>query len=368
MSSNAALLEERKSRIRKAVALEKPDRVPCVPLGDAFAAKMTGVKISEFCTDPWLSTQTMIDAFTQLGEIDGIQHVQFNYNLLSLLWLSKIKVPGEELPENSLWQVEELELMKVEDYDIIIDRGYEEFINNYFMNQLDNLGARVQPAMENVPKAMAAWEELGIPAFSPGLFTIPFEMFCGGRSFNEFVKDLHRYPDKVEAAMDAAMPYILENARQACRGLNLMATWVGGWRSASEFFSPRLWQRFVLPYYKQLVDAVLEEGTIAVLHFDSDWTRDLEYLKEFPKGKCILSTDGETDLYKAKEVLGDHMCLMGDVPPGMLTLSNPDEVYEYSTKLVKDLGPSGFILAQGCDIPPDAKPENVKAMISAVHQ
>jgi uroporphyrinogen-III decarboxylase len=168
--------------------------------------------------------------------------------------------------------------------------------------------------------------------------------------------------------MDAAMPHIIEEAKQTCRAFNLMGAWVGGWRSASEFFSPKLWQRFVFPYYKQLVDAVVGEGTIAVLHFDSDWTRDLEYMKEFPKGKCILSTDGSTDIFKAKEVLGNHMCLMGDVPPGMLTLSEPKEVLEYSTRLVKELGPTGFILAQGCDIPPDAKPDNVRAMISAVHQ
>jgi len=30
------------------------------------------------------------------------------------------------------------------------------------------------------------------------------------------------------------------------------------------------------------------------------------------------------------------------------------------------VGPGGFILAQGCCIPPDAKYENVKAMIDSV--
>jgi uroporphyrinogen-III decarboxylase len=39
-------------------------------------------------------------------------------------------------------------------------------------------------------------------------------------------------------------------------------------------------------------------------------------------------------------------------------------VYDYASKLVKDMG-DGFILASGCSIPPNAKVENVKAMISA---
>jgi len=43
----------------------------------------------------------------------------------------------------------------------------------------------------------------------------------------------------------------------------------------------------------------------------------------------------------------------------------PDDVYNYSMKLIKGLGPEGFILHSGCDIPANAKLESVKAMISA---
>jgi uroporphyrinogen-III decarboxylase len=66
-----------------------------------------------------------------------------------------------------------------------------------------------------------------------------------------------------------------------------------------------------------------------------------------------------------KEVLGDHMCINGDVPATMLTLATPDEVFNYSRRLIREIGPTGFILGQGCDIPPNAKLENVKAMIAA---
>jgi len=163
------------------------------------------------------------------------------------------------------------------------------------------------------------------------------------------------------------MPALIEQARGVMGALGVTGVWLGGWRSASEFLSPKLWERFVLPYYKQMVDVVIEAGVTPILHFDSNWTRDLSYFKDFPKGTCVLSLDGMTDIYKAKEVLGGHMCLMGDVPPSMLTLGTPDQVHEYSSNLVRDIGPSGFILAQGCCIPPDAKPENVAAMIAAVH-
>ena len=59
------------------------------------------------------------------------------------------------------------------------------------------------------------------------------------------------------------------------------------------------------------------------------------------------------------------MCLMGDVPATMQCLGSPDEVYEYSIRLIRELGPEGFILQSGCDIAANAKLENVQAMVAA---
>jgi len=366
MATAKELYEERLNRIKTAVALGKPDRVPVVPLGDSFCARHLGVKLSDFCTKPTLSNEVILKSFTSLGEVDGLQHVSFYVHNLSTIWFSRIKIPGRDLPENELWQMQEIELMSVEDYDVIIRDGLNKFTEKFFSEKLDNLGAKIQDFVNTLPEAIRATEELGIVPFSPAIATIPYEMFCGGRSMPEFLKDLFRIPDKVQAAMDAAMPDIIENTRQLCRAVKPIAIWVGGWRAASEFVSPRLWKRFVLPYYKELVQAVVDEGVIPVLHFDSNWTRDLDYLKELPKGKCVFSPDGATDIFKAKEVLGDHMCIMGDVPPAMLSLGTPEEVHNYCRKLIENIGPAGFILSQGCDIPPNAKPENVKAMIESV--
>lgn len=367
MSSNNKRVEEHKRRLAAAVALERPDRVPVVPLGNAFAAKVMEVKLADFAADPELAYKTVVKGLTSLGEIDGTQQISFNPNLLSLLWNSRVKIPGRELPEDNLWQVEEMELMSIEDYDKIIDKGYGKFLEELYRDKLDNPLAKVQAYLATMPMAIKEWEDNGVPLLCAEVCTIPYEALCGARSLQAFIVDLYRIPDKVEAAMQVMMPTMVEQALGIVRGFNLPGIWVGGWRSASEFLSRKLWERFVFPYYRQLVDVLVKEGVTVVLHFDSNWTRDLEYLREFPKGKCILATDGTTDIYKAKEVLGDHMCLMGDVSSQMLTVGTPDDVYAYASQLVKDLGPSGFILSSGCDIPYSAKPENVRAMIAAVH-
>ncbi|MHB1475240.1 MAG: uroporphyrinogen decarboxylase family protein, partial [Dermatophilaceae bacterium] len=300
------LYEQRIARIAAAVALEKPDRVPVIPLGDAFAANVMGVSLAEFCTNPEVAYPTIIEAFTSLGDIDGIQHASYSVSSLSTMWLSKVLWPGRDLPEDALWQVAEAELMTVDDYDAIAADGFgawrERFIPRARLEEEFALyRERFAPSL---PAAFAAWEAVGIPVFAPVMFTIPFEAFCGGRSMRQFILDLYRIPDRVEAAMRATMPFVLDSIRHAIRALGVSGLRLGGWRSAGEFLAPKLWERFVFPYYQELCAAVVAEGVTPVFHFDSDWTRDLERFKEFPRATCVLSLDGATDIYKAKEILG----------------------------------------------------------------
>jgi hypothetical protein len=120
MKTTQELFGERIARIQTAVALGKPDRVPVVLLGDAFCANHLGIKMSEFCTSPELSIKTMIQSLTSLGEFDGTEFLTMDASMFSVLWLSDMKLAGRELPEGSVWQVDEIGTMTVEDYDTIL--------------------------------------------------------------------------------------------------------------------------------------------------------------------------------------------------------------------------------------------------------
>lgn len=366
MKTAQELYTERLNRIKSAVALEKPDRVPVIPLATSFCANHLRVKISTIADNPRLLNETIIKSFTRLGEFDALQQATFSVHLLSAAWLSKVKIPGRDLPETVSWQVAENELMTVEDYDTIISRGYNAFFSEFQATRLDNLLARIQPFFDYLPEAIKRIQEIGVVPLSPGAQAIiPYEAFCGGRTMPKFMRDLFKMPDKVQAAMDAAMPDIIQSLRAAYHGSGFVGAWVGGWRSASEFLSPKTWQRFVWPYMKQLAEVLLDEDVIPIFHLDSNWERDLIFFRQLPKGKCIISPDSSTNIFKIKEVLGDHMAIMGDVPASLLTLGTPEEVHKYSTRLIQEIGPSGFILSSGCDIPFNAKPENVAAMLAA---
>ena len=255
--------------------------------------------------------------------------------------------------------------MKQEDYQKIIDMGYEAWVNDYMVNRLGNPLTAMPGFAAAMPTTIGRLaEEVGTPLMNGANAGTPIEAFCGGRQLMNFFVDMVIEHDLVKEAMDKAFEYNLANYK-AMLAAKPVGAWVGGWRAAPELMSHDTFMEFVWPYMKQLVDATIEAGVVPVLHFDSCWDSELETLKELPEKKCLLMLDGTTDMRKARKVLGDRMCLMGDVPSRMLAFGTADECYNYVTKLIDDIGPIGTIISSGCDVPLNAKDENVDAIIQA---
>ena len=366
-SDNNGKLRQRWARIDKAINLEKPDRTPVILLYALFASKVTGRGFPEFCRSIHASAEIMAKAFDICGNADGMDYLGFTPYGLCSLWMSRVMVPGVDLPENVGYQVAEAELMKKEDYDTILDKGWPDFRDEFLRTRI-YAGVNPEYLLSNQPPfdAQAVAEPMGIPVLTSGTpISCPFDLLCGGRSMTRFVHDMFTMPDKVSAVMDLMIDGLSRPVLDETRAGGYRGAWVGGWRCSSVMLSPRMWQKFVWPYLRRIILEVIEAGLTPILHLDSNWTRDLEFFREIPAGKCIMATDGATDLVRAKEILGDRFCLMGDVPSGMMAMGTPDKVYKYSTRLIRELGPEGFILHSGCDIPANAKLENVRAMIAA---
>ncbi|HEY3424599.1 MAG TPA: uroporphyrinogen decarboxylase family protein [Negativicutes bacterium] len=364
MKTNKELLQERTERVKKAIALENPDKTPVILSGDAFCANHMGVKLSDYVTTPKKTHEIILNSLKELGNVDATGTVFTAVNAVPLAFYMNVKVPGRELPDNALWQLDEQELMTVADYDTILNKGWASFREDYLTNRLNLPVASILEELADIPQWTKDFEDAGYMVYVPSFSITVNEILGGCRSFSKFMKDLFKMPDKVEAVLDVIQQETLETFRQQLRAARPLVAFVSPARGASQFFSPKLWERFVWKYLKGTVDAIIDEGAVANIHIDSDWERDLEFFRVFPKGKCVFETDSTTNIYKIKEILGDRMCIKGDVPAALLTLGTPDDVYNYSTKLINDMGP-GFILASGCTLPPNAQVENVKAMVAA---
>ncbi len=109
---------------------------------------------------------------------------------------------------------------------------------------------------------------------------------------------------------------------------------------------------------------LVEEGCIPIMFAEGGYSQRLEIIADFPKGKCVWWFD-QTDMKRAKEVLGDMCCIAGNVGTALMTAGTPDEVKAYCKELIETAGKDGgFILTNGCGVD-HAKAENVKAMMEA---
>jgi len=211
---------------------------------------------------------------------------------------------------------------------------------------------------------MKICDDTGIPVHLGVAVDSVLRAFSLSRTLTEFTRDLYEVPDKVEAAMKACCDDLIANAVQVCKNNGKMMAFIVLERGSGFYYRLDTFERFEWPFLQRYVDAFISEGIMPWLHFDTDWGINLPFLKKLPRGKCVCDLDGTTDIFQAKEVLRDHMCISGDVPAALLSLGKPEEVEAYCKKLIDEVGDGGgFMLTTGCECPIDVKAENFRAMV-----
>ncbi len=365
-------------RIDTAIRLDKPDRVPVVPLIDIFAARYGGITQHEMFFNMRKSDLALEKTVRELGPIDG-QSLSYGGMgpILKIIFLIPPLLPGVDgVPDDALWQFDERAVMQVEDYDKIREMGFIRWLmmKERVAHPEKSFLAQAWPVPFAGLKILASimkWRRRGVEqlvgfnlAFTPMEFAS-----MALRSYTELTLDMYRRPDDVKDMSRALMRVFKAMALIFPQMSRIKRVFMGGARTSSACINRKQFETFALPEWLEMSEFLVRHGLTPLLHMDSDWTEFLPYFLELPARKCILNLDGTTDIFKAKELLGDHMCLMGDVPATLLKLGSPDEVDAYCERLIKEVGrDGGFILSSGCTIPIDAKPENVKAMIQSVQR
>ena len=126
--------------------------------------------------------------------------------------------------------------------------------------------------------------------------------------------------------------------------------------------SLKQFETFYWSSLKRLILALIDEGLTPYPFFEGDYTSRLEYLAELPKGK-ILGLFDATDIFKAKEILGDTMCISGMMPLSLLQTGTPQQVKDYTRKLIDVVGKGGGFIMGPRSAMDEADPELVKVWV-----
>jgi hypothetical protein len=408
------LFQEREKRLYDAITLKVPDRVPVLFGGTYPACAYAGIPFSSVYYDaPALKSafKRMLvdfgpDAYGTIsaGAGTALDILDSNFN-----WH-----PGGKLPPNVPHQINEQEFMKEDEYDLFLFDP-SDYIIRYLLPRVYNsmkplanlppimeLGTFVEfvvaifdsPEFEQFARAMKKageeqkkWNEaigdfnqemasLGFPQDPfwrrQGGVQPPFSGFSNSfRGFRGVVIDMFRQPDKLKAALEKFLEFRISRAKPAVHQDDKPA--IGGaaeaHRVSDDILSIKQFEEFVWPNWKRAIQTTFDLGydVIAML-MEGRRDNQLEYLTEFPKGTFYLRIQ-DTDMFRAKEILGDRACLAGNVPVSLLCAGSPSEVEEYCKKLIQVCGKNGgFILTSSTTGYGETKPQNVKAMIDSVEK
>lgn len=340
-----------RERILAAINHEPTDRTPCM-LGLSYVvARHHHVTIADILNDPARFQELKIQMFEDLGGADMtnlmppcLGNAPERFKLMPV----KVRLPGIELPPDVIPQYDEVELMTAEDYPAVIDKGWYRFVEEDLIPRVFPPEARKKmPAPFDDSRFRRYYEERDIFLMPRAPILLPFEILSFARSFEKFLLDLYRRPELVMAALEATwndvIGTVLEGIKEETCEVSIPAN-----RESSGFISPRFFEKFAFPQLLKAVEMMVERGLTVFFHLDQDWTKVLPYFQQFPKGKYLLHFDSMTDMFKAKELIGDRMCLMGDVPARLFSLGTPGDIEAYCKKLIDEVGRGGgFVLAAG---------------------
>ncbi|MFQ6136567.1 MAG: uroporphyrinogen decarboxylase family protein [Candidatus Hydrothermarchaeales archaeon] len=134
--------------------------------------------------------------------------------------------------------------------------------------------------------------------------------------------------------------------------------------ASGELISRRHFREYAIPYIRQISKDVRKKGVYSFLHICGYISDRIEDLAQ--SGMDCISVDSSMDLGRAKDVLGDKMCIAGNVDPiGILAKGTREDVVSASRRCIEEASSGGgFVLMPGCDIPPSTPLTNIRAFIS----
>jgi uroporphyrinogen decarboxylase len=284
------------------------------------------------------------------------------------------RLPGRDLDKNAQYQFIEKPNMTHDDYRFIIKNGWDAWYNSYLMRIQNppikgnfNLILRFINMGSNTGKNIKHFTKTGMVPIYETAMAPAFDILSMVRSMEEYLMDLYEEGGLVQDVLRRATPAInkltLTNIKRA------KGTRAGNFamRTSCSFLSPAVFEEFAWPYLKQTIEEFWKAGITTVLHADGNWLPLIKYFRELPKGCVHFELDGVTNIYQAHAILDGWQSIRGDVSATMLAYGKPDEVSAYCEKLITEIGlKGGFMLGSGCEVPLNAKLENVMAMIDAV--
>ena len=412
---NLKKYKEKEKRMKDALALKTPDRVPIDITGGTFMITRTGHTVAESNYDETLeiakeaATKFMLDfepdvisglGLTYAGE--GRGHEMQGGKTYFIAGMKNVPID-----DNSMAQFVE--------FPTLLDDEFDEFREDFTRWGIKKCFPRVSTLLEpfadldaelnhrgiinvidslSTPKMRETikkiWEvadfykeyrpkfakanqelaELGFPSFNGGRAAVPFDKYSDDyRGMVLAFVDIFEDEDFVLEFCNKFHKQQLEKLSKLNPDGKLDGKFVSMMlhKGSDDMMGRNLYHKFYWDYLSQIIDTVKARNMITYLFCEGEYTNKLDILAEVPPLSCYMAFD-KIDIKKAKETVGKVCCIGGGFPSPLLIYATPDKIEEELKKFLDIAMPGGgyiFRLSAGIN---GAKEENVERMFKVLHE
>jgi uroporphyrinogen decarboxylase len=137
--------------------------------------------------------------------------------------------------------------------------------------------------------------------------------------------------------------------------------------NSGPFFNPEQMKRWILPYLTEWADAVRALGLYSILHSDGNLTRYMDAIAStgIDAIQAIDPVAG-MQMRQTKDIVGQRLCLCGNMDCGLLLTGRPEEVQASTCQLLTSCkAGGGLVLGASNAVQPEVPMANYRAMIRA---
>jgi MtaA/CmuA family methyltransferase len=312
------------------------DRLPFMPITMMFAARQCGVKYREYVSD----YRALVDAQIQVAERFDIDQV------------SAISDPAREPADlgAALEWFDDQPPALVESNALLADKS-----RLIGLKPADPLGGG---RMHDRVKAIALFRQrVGGQKLIEGWVEGPCAEAADLRGINTLMIDFFDDPAFIRDLFEFSVRMELAFARaQVEAGADI----IGVGDAAASLVGPAIYEKYVWPYEKKLVDGLHEMGTRVRLHICGKTRKLFGGIGRL--GCEIVDLDYPAPMGEARRTMGPGQVLLGNVEPvGVLKNGTPESITGAIEACHRAGGPR-YIVGAGCEVVRDTPEENLEAL------
>ncbi len=404
---------EREKRIKDAISLKEPDRVPLCPSIQTFPFTQNGFTVAQCVYDLDKTEEAMVkyletyDPDTCGGYANafvGMGPILEKAGPKNFRWAGS---PQKFIDDNSIQQFIEYPVLYDEEFEMfdkdrtgwLLSRCFPRVLESAevlkdFRITTDNAsnpylalaGFFGRPEARKMISTL--WEiddllkvrnerlaavdrkiyEMGCPVLIGGQAAVPFDAYSDFlRGTIEGMEDLYTRPEVIERFSEENLARVLDYLRvlgEKYRG-EMKYVFMALHKGFDSFMNAEHYRHFYWNYLQKIICTMIEYDLTPYIFCEGSYNSRLGFLKEVPKGKVLYRFE-KIDIALAKKELGDVACITGGFSSNLLNFGTKEAVIDEVKRYIDICAPGGgYIFDLDCSLN-DAKPENVEAMMDTV--